>query len=35
VNKTIAKITMAVTGASFGIAITVTERAMAADPIAI
>lgn len=35
VNRTMAKITMAVTGASYGIAITATERAMAAAPMAI
>ena len=35
VNRTIAKIIIAVTGASLGTAITVIERIMAADPIAI
>lgn len=35
IKRTAAKITMAVRGASVGIAITVTEREMAADPIAI
>jgi hypothetical protein len=35
VKRTIAKIIMAVIGASVGIAITAIERIMAADPIAI
>jgi hypothetical protein len=35
VKSTIAKITIAVKGASFGTAITVIERIIAADPIAI